>query len=209
MPVLLSTAYLPPISYIYKCVHSQQIIIEQFENYLKQTYRNHCHIYGPNGLQLLSVPVHKVYGNHTLIKDIRIVTSVPWQQLHLRSIETAYNNSPFFLYYKDEFIKVLKKRFEFLLDLNTHFLSIIFNILNIDKSIGFTEQFLRTPEGIEDHRELMKQKETNYHGAFPPYPQVFNLKHGFIADLSIIDLIFNLGPEAIDFLISEKNSTFA
>jgi hypothetical protein len=155
------------------------------------------------------VPVNKVNGNHTLIKDIRIATSIPWQQLHWRSIETAYNNSPFFLFYKDEFIKTFQKQFDFLLDLNTHFLTIIFNILKIEKSIGFTDQFLRIPEGIEDHRYLMKQKKAPSYDNFPSYNQVFSSKHGFLADLSIIDLIFNLGPESIEFLISEKNSIFA
>jgi hypothetical protein len=176
---------------------------------MKQTCRNHCHIYGPNGLQVLSVPVHKVNGNHTLVKDIRIVTSIPWQRLHLRSIETAYNNSPFFLYYKDEFIKVFQKKFEFLLDLNTHLLTIIFNILKIEKRVGFTQEFLKIPLGTGDYRKLLKQKKTTSNNNFPPYNQVFSSKYGFIADLSILDLIFNLGPESLNFLISEINSIFA
>jgi hypothetical protein len=160
-------------------------------------------------LQLLTVPVHKINGNHTLIKDIRIARSIPWQRLQWRSIETAYNNSPFFLFYKDEFIKAFQEQFEFLLDLNTHFLCIIFNILKIDISLGFTEQFLKIPESIEDDRDFMKQKKTTFKDNFPPYTQVFSPKHGFLPDLSIIDLIFNLGPESPDFLISEKNSIFA
>jgi hypothetical protein len=209
MPDIFSTAYLPPLSYISGCLHSNQIIIERYETYTKQTCRNHCHIYGPNGLQVLSVPVHKVNGNHTLIKDIRIVTSIPWQRSHWRSIETAYNNSPFFLYYKDEFIKVFQKQFEFLFDLNTHLLTIIFSILKIEKKIEFTEQFLKIPEGTRDYRDFMKQKKTTSNNNFPPYNQVFSPKHGFLADLSIIDLIFNLGPESAEFLISEKNPIFA
>jgi hypothetical protein len=209
MPVIFPTTYLPPISYISGCLHSNQVVIERFETYMKQTCRNHCHIYGPNGLQVLSVPVHKVNGNHTLVKDIRIVTSIPWQRLHLRSIETAYNNSPFFLYYKDEFIKVFQKKFEFLLDLNTHLLTIIFNILKIEKRVGFTQEFLKIPLGTGDYRKLLKQKKTTSNNNFPPYNQVFSSKYGFIADLSILDLIFNLGPESLNFLISEINSIFA
>jgi hypothetical protein len=203
MTVLLSTAYLPPISYISEFLHVEQVLIERFETYPKQTCRNRCSIYGPNGLQTLSIPVIKVNGNHTLTKDIRIATSTSWQQLHLRSIETAYNNSPFFLYYKDEFEKVFEKQFDFLLDLNTHLLEILLRILRIEKKIGFTDHFLKISEGTEYHRESSKKKKATPSAAFPPYTQVFSPKHGFIADLSIIDLIFNLGPESGDFLVSK------
>jgi hypothetical protein len=200
MTVLCSTAYLPPISYISGCLHSELVIIEQFETYRKQTCRNHCHIYGPNGLQTLSIPVIKVNGNHSLTKDIRIAASTPWQRLHWRSIETAYNNSPFFLYYKDEFEKIFSKPFDFLLDLNTLLLETIFDILRVEKKIGFTDQFLKIPDGMEDHREFSKNKKADSKDEFPPYTQVFSLKHGFIPDLSIIDLLFNLGPEWSDYL---------
>jgi len=209
MNILLSTAYLPPVSYISGCLHLEQVLIERFETYPKQTCRNHCHIYGPNGLQKLSIPVLKVNGNHTLTKDIRIATSIPWQRVHWRSIETAYNNSPFFLYYKDEFEKVFEKQFDFLLDLNTWLLEIIFGILRIEKIIGFTNSFLKNPEGIDDYREVSNKKKVSSKDAFPPYNQVFSPKYGFIADLSIIDLIFNVGPESGEFLVSEKNPTFA
>jgi WbqC-like protein family len=204
MTILLSTAYLPPISYISGCLHAEQLLIERFETYPKQTHRNHCYIYGPNGKQTLSIPVIKVNGNHTLTKDIRIAMSTPWQRLHWRSIETAYNNSPFFLYYKDEFEKVFEKQFDFLLDLNTHLLETIFKIFSIDNKIGFTDHFLKIPDGVEDHRESRKKKKTTSNDAFPPYTQVFSPQHGFIADLSIIDLLFNLGPESSDFLVKEK-----
>ena len=204
MTVLLSTAYLPPISYLSACLHTDQVLIERFETYPKQTCRNRCHIYGPNGLQTLSIPVIKVNGNHTLTKDIRIATSTPWQRLHWRSIETAYNNSPFFLYYQDEFERVFEKKFDFLLDLNIMLLEILFDILRIEKKIGFTDHFLKIPEGIEDHREFSKKMNVHSNDAFPPYTQVFSPQHGFIADLSIIDLLFNLGPESCDFLVKEK-----
>ena len=140
------------------CLHAEQVMIERFETYPKQTCRNRCYIYGPNGLQTLSIPVIKVNGNHTLTKDIRIATSTPWQRLHLRSIETAYNNSPFFLYYKDEFEKVFEKQFDFLLDLNTHLLEILLSILRIEKKIGFTDHFLMIPDGMENHRESSKKR---------------------------------------------------
>ena len=152
MTVLLSTAYLHPISYISGCWREEELLIERFETYPKQTFRNHCHIYGPNGLQTLSVPVIKVNGNHTLTRDIRIA-STSWQRLHWRSIETAYNNSPFFMYYKDEFEKVFDEQFDFLLDLNTRLLKIIFNILRIEKKTSYTEQFMKNTANMKDYRE--------------------------------------------------------
>jgi hypothetical protein len=136
------------------------------------------------------------------------VKSVSWQRLHWRSIETAYNNSPFFLYYKDNFIKVFERQFDFLLDLNTQLLTVIFEILRIKKNISYTNHFLKIAKDIEDQRESCKKKKRPINDTFLHYTQVFSPKHGFIADLSIIDLIFNLGPESIEFLVSEKNPTF-
>ena len=101
MPLLIATSYLPPALYMAETAKADEIIIEAFETYTKQTCRNHCLIYGPNGRQTLSIPVIKVNGNHTITKDIRISTHQPWQKIHWRSIKTAYSNSPFFLFYQD------------------------------------------------------------------------------------------------------------
>jgi len=208
MTLLISTAYLPSISYITSCLQSEELLIEQFETYPKQTSRNHCFIYGPNGVQKLSIPIKK-YGNHTLTKDIRISISTQWKRYQWRSIETAYNNSPFFLYYKDELEKVFERSSEFLIELNTQLLETIFRMLRITKKISFTPEFLKNPDGIEDQRESSKNKEITDHVSFPPYTQVFAGTHGFVPNLSIIDLIFNLGPDATEFLISGKNTIFA
>jgi hypothetical protein len=208
MPVLLPTAYLPPVSYISACIRAKQVMIEKQESYHKQTIRNHCNIYGPNGRQTLSIPVIRINGNHTLTKDIRISDSIPWQRLHWRSIETAYNNSPFFLYYRDVFEKVYQTHYDLLLDLNTELMMVIFKILRTKVEVLFTEKFERSVENRIDYRELSKIKPTTSTSHFPPYTQVFSLKHGFIPDLSIIDVIFNLGPESFDFLVSEINPTF-
>lgn len=202
MTGIRSTAYLPPISYISGCLHSEQVLIEQFETYSRQTIRNRCLIYGPNGMQALSIPVRKVNGNHTLTRDIRIVTSTPWQRLHWRSIETAYNNSPFFLYYKDTFEAVFTKKFDSLLELNTHLLGIIFSILGVTKKIVFTQSFMSLPAGKEKSEVFLPEKKQVKSSDLPPYTQVFSPKHGFIPDLSIVDLLFNLGPESLDYLLS-------
>jgi hypothetical protein len=187
MSNLFTTAYMPPISYLVECMHSERITIEAFETYKKQSYRNHCMIFGPNGIQKLSVPVVKVNGNHTLTKDIRISYFQNWQRIHWKSIETAYNNSPFFLYYRDYFEPYYLKKFDFLLDFNTKFLETIFNILCIKKQIDFTVHF-----------ENLSINHNNF--VFPHYTQVFENKSGFLPNLSTIDLIFNLGPDAREYL---------
>ncbi len=101
MPVLLTTAYFPPVGYMAEVLRADTVVIEVHETYPKQTCRNHCVIQGPNGRQTLSIPVTRINGNHTKTRDILISTHEPWQKTHWRSIQTAYNNSPFFLYYLD------------------------------------------------------------------------------------------------------------
>ena len=200
MAVLVTTAYLPSLSYLLGSLYSEEVIIEQFETYQKQTCRNHCSIYGPNWKQILSIPVLKVNGNHTLTKDIRVSYSSSWQRIHWRSIETAYNNSPFFLYYKDLFEPFFGKKIESLIDLNTQLLQVIYRILRIDKIIGFTTDFEKNPGDTLDLRGRLASKKPREHLELESYTQVFGSRHGFLPDLSIIDLIFNLGPEAMDYL---------
>ena len=194
MSNLFATAYLPSIAYIAECLRSDNITIEAFETYKKQTWRNHCHIYGPNGMQKLSVPVIRVNGNHTFTKDIRISYFQNWQNVHWRSIETAYNNSPFFLFYRDYLEPFYLKKFDFLLDFNTKLLEVLFLIFRVEKEIDFTDHF-ETQSIPQDHL------------VFPHYTQVFENKFGFISALSVVDLIFNLGPDALEYLSGSSFTT--
>jgi hypothetical protein len=199
MSILLHTSYLPPIAYIAECLRHESIIIEAFETYTKQTPRNHCLIAGPNGKQMLSIPVNKVNGNHTMTKDIRICDK-GWQKMHWRSIETAYNNSPFFLYYRDNFEPFFIKRYDFLLDFNTRLLETIFLILRTEIIIEHSVHFEKQPTSFDFNDD--KDFDKTFTGSvFKHYTQVFESKHGFLTNLSIIDLIFNLGPESRDYLV--------
>jgi len=200
MPVLLTTAYLPPVRYMAEAIRADEIIIEANENYLKQTCRNHCSIYGPNGMQTLSIPVIRVDGNHTLTKDIRISDQAAWQKIHWRSIETAYNNSPFFLFYKDHFIRFYEKGYRFLLDLNNEILQVLLGTLETDRAVRITECFEKAPAGVKDLRGIFGLKAHPMLTSHPAYPQVFESTHGFIPGLSVLDLIFNLGPETPFYL---------
>jgi hypothetical protein len=200
MSILVETAYLPPVSYMAEVVNSDAVVIEIFETYKKQTYRNHCAIYGPNGKQILSIPVVKVNGNHTLTKDIRISDHQPWQKTHWRSIETAYNNSPFFLYYQDNLAPFYEKRFSFLLDLNMQLFGILSRILHISCRVGLSDKFEKIPADTADLRNGLVSKNSTITKDYPHYTQVFEPRHGFIPGLSILDLLFNLGPEATGYL---------
>jgi hypothetical protein len=200
--LLLPTSYLPPVSYISWCIRSDSVCIEQFETYTKQTIRNHCIIAGPNGRQQLSIPVVKVDGNHTKTRDIRVSTFQPWQKMHWRSIETAYSNSPFFLYYCDHLRSIFEKKEEFLLDFNTALLESLLLLLKVTVPVTRSSDFVKEAGGVTDLRNRWSKKNPATHSAFPGYVQVFSPKFGFFPDLSVIDLIFNLGPDARSYLES-------
>jgi hypothetical protein len=199
--VIFHTSYLPPISYFHQLVKYRIIYIDIFENYIKQTYRNRCSIYATNGKLSLSVPVIKTTGNHTKLKDIEIDYSQPWQQMHWRSIESAYNTSPFFLYYRDALEPFYQKQTKFLIDFNISVLTMIAKLCKIQCEIKFTEKYAEVTDSIIDFRNSFSPKATSaQHLSFPNYTQVFEEKHGFIPDLSIIDLLFNEGKYCKEYL---------
>ena len=179
-----------------------KIIFEVHETYHKQSFRNHCIIYGPNGEQKLTIPVIKVNGNHTLTKDIRISDHAPWQKIHWRSISTAYNNSPFFLYYQDALIPFFEKKVEFLADYNIGLLQTLLGLMHLNCSARLTGQYEKRPVGIADLRNGIIANDPQVIKTFPPYVQVFEPRHGFIGGLSILDALFNLGPETAEYLMS-------
>lgn len=196
MSLPIPTAYLPPIAYITETLRFDEILWEAFETYSKQTYRNHCSILGPNGRQTLSVPVIKVNGNHTLIRDIRISYQQPWQKIHWRSIEAAYANAPFFIYYRDSFHPYYLKPFPFLLDFNQGLTEVILAAIKVDQPIKRTTSFI----GYRNSPDIEKiiSKKSRFHN--PEYRQVFHERSVFLPNLSIIDCLFNLGPETFSYL---------
>lgn len=200
MSILVTTAYLPPASYMAEVLRTDEVVIEVTETYQKQTLRNHCAIYGPNGRQILSIPVVKVNGNHTRTKDIRISEHQPWQRIHWRSITTAYNNSPFFLFYQDLLAPFYEKKFNFLVDWNMELLILMLRILKVERHISMTSTYEPSPERISDLRWKLNQENKVIPANIQRYTQVFESRHGFIIDLSVIDLVFNLGPEANDYI---------
>lgn len=196
---LLSIAYLPPVQYITKFIAHKRVYIEMHENFQKQSYRNRCVIYGANGPLTLVIPVNKKRGRKNLITDIRIDYDADWQNIHWKSLVSAYQNSPFFQFYKDELNQLLFNREKFLVDFNLNLLNHINRLLNLNETYSLSEDYLSDSE-VHDYRHSINPKKRLQRPdrSFQPvkYQQVFNEKFGFIPNLSVVDLIFNEGPNS-------------
>ena len=194
--VFLSTAYFPPAEYFFLIAHCSKALIEKWENYHKQTYRNRCRILGANGALMLTVPVLRGSFHKTPLRDLKIDNSRRWRELHLRRLTSAYATAPFYEFYFDAISTVIRKPFTFLLDLNTEALTAMTYAIGITTETGFTEEFL--PEGslTKDYRYLITPKQPLCVEGYKdmPYMQVFAEKFGFVRGLSIIDLLLNNGP---------------
>ena len=195
---LFTTAYFPSINYMARFLEDSVPLIEVWETYHKQTYRNRCRVMTANGVESLSVPVVKVNGNHTMTKDVVISYKEHWQQIHRRCLESAYKASPYFDHYYHYLQPIFETRFERLIDLNDEALSLVLKILKIKKEIVHTSDYVHEVEN--DLREAFSPKNQIITDSFPKYYQVFSTKFPFEPDLSVLDLIFNEGPEAITYL---------
>ena len=205
--VLLSTTYFGPIQWYQKLYRAESVLVEQWESFQKQTYRNRCLIATTQGIQALTVPVER--GNATsqvrhlstmLIKDIRISNHGNWRHLHWNALQSAYGESPFFEYYQDDVRPFFEKRWDFLLDFNEQIRQTLCELIDIQPRVAFTEDY--QPLADNDYREAISPKHTAPDPDFVPRPyyQVYQQKHGFLENLSILDLLFNMGPESIFYL---------
>jgi len=199
--VLLSTAYLAPVEYYCMMCSHQRVVIETCCNYNKQTYRNRCVIATANGTQTLSIPVEKTGSLKCLTKDVRIAEHGNWRHLHWNAIVSAYNSTPFFEYYEDYFRRFYEKPAGFLFDFNEELRELVCSLLDISPNISYSTEYIISPKpDVLDLRETIHPKKPPVLEKFLPYCQVFEAKYGFLEDLSIVDLLFNLGPEALLWL---------
>lgn len=202
---ILPTAYLPPIEYMVMLIKASYVRIELHETFPRQTWRNRCRILTANGLLDFSIPVHRPQGNHTKTKDVIVSERTNWQAKHWRAITAAYNKAPFFLYYKDLFAPYFLNRWSGALwQHNNQLLATLMNELSIDTTIGTTGSYQPAPAFEEDYRERItpktQRREKPVVTHFPPYHQVFGDRFCFTPNASIIDLLFNTGPEATPYL---------
>jgi hypothetical protein len=197
--VLLSTAYLPPAEYIAKIAAANEVFIEREENYVKQTFRNRCYILTASGPLTLTVPVFLGSFHKTPIKNIRIDYSKRWQKVHLGAITAAYGSAPYFIYYYDTLKKVIMKNHEFLLDLNMELLNLLADMFRLDRRFSFTTTF--EPAGMKDNdfRYLINPKNRSDYRT-KSYSGAFTAEKRHTEHLSIVDLLFNCGPDTMKYL---------
>ena len=204
MKILLYPTYFPSISHLVTLVQSEKAIFEVEDNFQKQTNRNRTYIYSPNGIQLLNIPIKHSKDSRQKTKDIKIETDFDWQKQHFKSLEAAYRSSPFFEFFEDDIRPIFEKKHDFLLDLNFESLEIVLKCLRMkveyDKTIEYFPQVASSE--ITDFRNLVDGKKDI--SEFTKYTQVFDDKHGFINNLSVLDLIFNEGKYAIDYLKEQR-----
>ncbi len=187
--------YCPPISYFKEWVKQEDILLEKWENFPKQTYRNRCYILGPNGKQKLIIPTQ--HNGTRLYKDIEISYSENWQKEHIKSLEAAYRRSPYFEYYEDDIIPLLEKKEKYLFDFNLKILEQLLSILQIENKISFSQTY--KSDYAHDFRNAFNAKN-NKPENMPAYTQVFAERFSFQENLSLLDLLFNVGPEATLYL---------
>lgn len=205
--VVLPTAYLPSLAYFRCIVQNQSVIIDIHEHYIKQSCRNRCYIYSANGALPLIIPVHKTAGNHTPVKDIEISYLQRWQSNHWRAIESAYQSSPFFLYYKDALKPFYQKQYPYLADFNRELLMVLGGLLRTGFQPGFSGEYFVPDERSLDLRNEISLSDPHAAG-FQLYHQVFQHKYGFISNLSILDLLFNLGPASHEYVQRQNFSVY-
>jgi hypothetical protein len=202
MKLILPIAYLGNIDYYAQLMAADEVLIELNEHYVKQSFRSRCFIYGANGKLNLTVPIHRNNAQRTPIKDIRINNNEQWQKLHWRSLESAYRSSPYFEFYEDDLMPFYQKEFTFLKDLNEALHEKMLEWLQLEVNSIFTSEYQNEYDGVTDLRSTFHPRNTaiNPQVTTAKYIQVFESKCGFIPNLSIVDLLFNEGPNASTFL---------
>ena len=204
MNILIHPTYFPSISHFAAMVQSENITFEVEDNFQKQTNRNRAYIYSPNGIQLLNIPVKHSKESHQKTKDIKIETDFDWQKQHFKSLEAGYRSSPFFEFFEDDIRPIFEKKYSFLLDLNFEVFTILSKCFRLKLDYTTTTEYFHEIDTttITDFRGLVNGKKDL--SVFESYTQVFDDKHGFINNLSVLDLLFNEGKYAMDYLKKQE-----
>ncbi|WP_188049734.1 WbqC family protein [Flavobacterium sp. GP15] len=204
MNTLIHPTYFPSISHFVAMAQADKITFEIEDNFQKQTNRNRTYIYSPNGILLLNIPIKHSKENRQKTKEIRIEPDFDWQKQHFKSLEAAYRSSPFFEFFEDDLRPLFEKKYEFLLDLNFEVLDIVFKCLRMKVEYNKTTEYFHQLDqnNMSDYRNLVEGKKDI--SEFEKYTQVFDDKYGFLNNLSILDLLFNEGKYAMDYLKEQK-----
>jgi len=209
---LLQTTYFGPVQWYQKLRRYDQVLIEQCDSYQKQTFRNRCIIATANGLQALTVPVEhpttsiQQSASNVQCKDLRISDHNQWRRIHWNALQSAYSESPFFEYYADDIRPFFEKKYTFLIDFNEEIRQKMCELIDIHPTIDYTTAYIsdisHQPSAVKDFRDVIHSKHPQPDVEFSarPYWQVFDRKYGFQPNLSILDLLFCMGPESIFYL---------
>ncbi len=200
---LFIPTYFSPISQYSAIVSSDDIVFEMEDNFQKQTYRNRCYIYSANGKQSLNIPVkHTHNSGRKKTKDTLVANEFPWQSQHFKSLKVAYQSSPFFEFFEDDLAVIFNKKYKYLYDVNIDTFLFVTDALQISQEFSKTTEYEVNPS-ITDYRNLAIAKK-GYTPEMEIYTQMFDEKYGFIPNLSVLDLLFMEGGNAISFLENIK-----
>lgn len=203
MNIVLHPTYFPNIAHFVAMLKAGEITFEIDDNYQKQTYRNRNYIYAANGKLLLNIPVIHTQKNRQKYRDVKIANVSKWQELHWKSLESAYRTSPFFEFYEDDLKPLFAIKTSFLIDFNFKCFETVCGCLQLDFNVNKTNKFEKKISNKTDYRYLVNAKKEQPF-EFDSYMQVFSNKHGFITNLSILDLLFNEGPNTLQYLHSQE-----
>ena len=199
MDILIHPNYFPNIHQFTQIIKANNILFEVSDNYQKQTFRNRTYIYGANGKLGLFIPVIHTHKKRELFKDVKISYESNWMDLHLKSLQSAYRSSPYFEYFEDDLIKLYSEKEKFLVDFNIKCFKLISNLLDLDLDFKISNEYLEKTSDIIDLRDLSNARKEKKIET-PKYIQVFESKHGYINNLSILDLIFSEGPNSVSLI---------
>lgn len=202
MDILLHPTYFPSISHFVAMAQADSITFEIEDNFQKQTNRNRTYIYSPNGIQMLNIPVKHNREKHQKTKEVKLETAFDWQKQHFKSLEAAYRTSPFFEYFEDALQPIFLKKHTFLMDLNFETMEIVSKCLTMKMEFNTTDEYFHETPNLSDYRALANGKKDG--SVFEIYTQVFEEKKGFLNNLSTLDLLFNEGRFALDYLKRQK-----
>jgi hypothetical protein len=207
--ILIELQYFGPVTYFSAIAASQRVLLEQHEHYIKGSYRNRCHIASANGIQRLSVPLQKGKNEQQPIREVKIAYDEPWQKKHWQAIQSAYGKAPFFQHYVDLLMPLFQKRHCWLWDLNFKAFELTLSLLKHKAEIFFSQDWhAGPPDGLVDLRSRFRPgnraEDSGLSSVY--YPQVFEDRLGFLPNLSILDMIFCLGPGALQILAKSTNS---
>lgn len=203
MDIVIHPTYLPNIAHFVAIIQAKHTCFEMDDNFQKQTYRNRAYIYGANGKLSLNIPVIHTQKERQKYRDVKIYNADKWQSNHWKSLESAYRTSPFFEFYEDDIAPLFQTKADFLLDFNMKCIEAIRDCLQLEINASETHEYQKDISDKLDMRYLVNAKKEKPK-LFDPYTQVFNDKYGFISNLSILDLLFNEGPNSIYYLQNQS-----